>query len=110
MTDCVFCKIAAMQFPATLVHEGEHTLAFMDIAPVNPGHVLVAPKIHSENLYALGEKQAGAVFGAAARLARTIRDAFAPPGLSVYRANGTLAGQQVFHFHLHLIPAMSRMI
>lgn len=104
MTDCVFCKIVAKQMPAIVVHEDERTLGFMDIAEVNPGHVLVALKAHSENLYALDEVQAGAVFGAAARLARAIRDAFAPQGLSVYQANGTAAGQQVFHFHVHLIP------
>lgn len=104
MTDCIFCKIVAKQLPATLVHEDSRTLAFMDIAPVNRGHMLLALKTHSENLYALNEEQSGAVFGVAARLARAIRDAFAPPALSVYQANGTLAGQQVFHFHLHLIP------
>jgi len=104
MTDCVFCKIVLKQLPAIVVHEDEHTLGFMDIAQVNPGHVLVALKAHSENLYALNEVQAGAVFGAAAHLARAIRDVFGPQGLSVYQANGAAAGQQVFHFHLHLIP------
>lgn len=104
MTDCVFCKIVAKQLPAIVIHEDERTLGFMDIAHVNPGHVLVALKAHSENLYALDEVQAGAVFGVAARLARALRDVFAPHGLSVYQANGTAAGQQVFHFHVHLIP------
>jgi histidine triad (HIT) family protein len=104
MTECIFCKIVAKQVPVTLVHEDSRTLAFMDIAPVNPGHILIALKAHSDNLYALDEEQSGAVFVVAARLARAIRDALAPPGLSVYQANGVLAGQQVFHFHLHLIP------
>jgi histidine triad (HIT) family protein len=104
MTDCVFCKIVGKQLPAIVVHEDERTLSFLDIAYVNPGHVLVALKAHLENLYALDAVQAGAVFSAAARVARAVRDAFGPHGLSVYQANGTVAGQQVFHFHVHLIP------
>ena len=104
MTDCVFCRIVARQIPATVVHEDEHTLAFMDLGQVNPGHVLVAVKAHAENLYALNDAQAGAVLRAAARVARAIREAFKPQGLSVYQANGKAAGQTVFHYHLHLVP------
>jgi len=104
MSECVFCRIVARQIPATVVHEDEHTLAFMDLGQVNPGHVLVAVKEHAENLYALDDAQAGAVLRAAARVARAIRDAFAPAGLSVYQANGKAAGQTVFHLHVHILP------
>jgi histidine triad (HIT) family protein len=104
MTECVFCRIVAGQIPATVVFEDEHTLAFMDIGQVNPGHVLVAVKKHAENLYALDDAQAGAVLRAAAKIARAIRDAFKPEGLSVYQANGKAAGQTVFHYHVHLVP------
>jgi histidine triad (HIT) family protein len=104
MADCVFCRIIAKQIPATVVHEDENTLAFMDIGQVNPGHVLVAVKQHAENVFALNDAQAAAVFRAASRVARAIRAAFAPEGLSVYQANGKAAGQTVFHFHLHLVP------
>jgi histidine triad (HIT) family protein len=104
MSDCVFCRIMAKQIPATVVHEDADTLAFMDIGQVNPGHVLVALKAHAENLYALEEAQAAAVFRTVARVARGIRTAFAPQGLSVYQANGKPAGQTVFHFHIHLVP------
>jgi len=104
MSDCVFCKIVAGQIPATVVHEDDLTLAFMDIGQVNPGHVLVALKPHAENLFALDDAQAAAVFRTAARVARGIRAAFEPPGLSVHQANGKPAGQTVFHFHIHLVP------
>ncbi len=104
MSDCVFCKIVAKQIPATVVHEDEATLAFMDIGQVNPGHVLVACKAHVENVYGLEDAQAAAVFRSAARVARAVRAAFNPPGLSLYQANGKVAGQTVFHFHLHLLP------
>ena len=70
MSDCVFCRIVAKQIPSTVVHEDEHALAFMDIGQVNPGHVLVALKAHAENVFALEDAQAAAVFRAAARVAR----------------------------------------
>jgi len=104
MSNCVFCRIVAKEIPATVVHEDEHTLAFMDIGQVNPGHVLVAVKKHAENIFALDEAQAGAVFRSAAKVARAIRGAFEPQGLSVYQANGAAAGQTVLHLHIHLVP------
>jgi histidine triad (HIT) family protein len=108
MDNCVFCKIVAKQIPATVVHEDEHTLAFMDIGQVNPGHVLVALKQHAENIFALDDAQAAAVLRGAAKVARAIRAAFQPEGLSVYQANGKAAGQTVFHFHIHLVPRHER--
>jgi histidine triad (HIT) family protein len=104
MSDCVFCKIVARQIPATVVHEDAETLAFMDIGQVNPGHVLVACKAHVENVYGLSDAQAAAVFRAVAKVARAVRAAFEPPGLSIYQANGKPAGQTVFHLHLHVLP------
>ena len=104
MTDCIFCKLVAGQIPSTRVYEDEHTLAFMDLGQVNPGHVLVACKAHADNVYELDEAQAAAVFRTVARVARAVRAAFDPPGLSIYQANGKPAGQTVFHFHLHVLP------
>ncbi len=102
--DCVFCKIVAKQVPASVVFEDDATFAFMDLGQVNPGHVLVACKEHAESIYELADAQAAAVFRTAARVARAIRGAFNPPGLSIYQANGKPAGQTVFHFHLHVLP------
>src|SRR6476646_11106244 len=104
MSNCVFCRIVAKEIPATVVYEDAHTLAFMDIGQVNPGHVLVAVKKHLENIFALDEAQAAAVFRAAANVARAIRGAFEPPRLAVYQANGAAAGQTVLHLHIHLVP------
>ena len=104
MSDCVFCKIVAGTIPSTRVYEDEHALAFMDIGQVNPGHVLVAVKKHADNLFTLEEAQAVAVARACRRVALAIRDAFPAEGLSVYQANGSAAGQTVFHYHVHLLP------
>jgi histidine triad (HIT) family protein len=104
MTGCVFCRIVAKEIPAAVVFEDEHSIAFMDAGQVNPGHVLVAAKGHVENLYELSDAQAGALLKTAAHVARAIRAAFDPPGLSVYQANGKAAWQTVFHYHMHLLP------
>jgi histidine triad (HIT) family protein len=104
MSDCVFCKIVAGQIPSTRVHEDELTLAFMDIGEVNPGHVLVAVKPHVENIYGLNDTLAAAVFRTATHVARAVKKAFSPEGVTLYQANGAAAGQTVYHFHLHVVP------
>ena len=104
MANCVFCRIVAKEIPAAIVYEDELSIAFMDAGQVNPGHVLVAAKGHAENLFDLDDAQASALLRAAARVARGIRAAFQPQGLSVYQANGKAAWQTVFHYHMHLVP------
>jgi histidine triad (HIT) family protein len=76
----------------------------MDIGQVNPGHVLVAVKPHVENIYGLDDALAAAVFQTAARMARAVKKAYTPEGVTLYQANGAAAGQTVYHFHLHLVP------
>jgi histidine triad (HIT) family protein len=107
MSDCIFCKLVAGQIPATRVYEDAHTLAFMDLGHVNPGHVLVAVKKHAANLFELEEAQAEAVARACVKISKALKSAFEPEGLSVYQANGKAAGQTVFHYHVHLLPRHS---
>lgn len=104
MSDCVFCKIVDGQIPSAKVQEDGLTLAFMDIGQVNPGHVLVAVKAHVENIFCLDDRLAAAVFQTAARVARAVQKAYAPEGVTLYQANGSAAGQTVYHFHLHIVP------
>src|SRR3989442_15269684 len=95
MTQCVFCRIVAKEIPAAVVYEDEQTLAFMDAGQVNPGHVLVAAKGHAENLYELNDAQAGALLRTAPRVARAIREAYPPQGLSGYQAHRQATRQTV---------------
>jgi histidine triad (HIT) family protein len=104
MADCVFCRIVSGEIPSTIVWEDDSTLAFMDIGSVNPGHVLVACKIHLDNVFGLDDRQAAAVFQTTTRVAKAVNRAFSPQGVSVYQANGKAAGQTVFHFHIHVVP------
>jgi histidine triad (HIT) family protein len=104
METCVFCKIVAKQIPANVVYEDEHTIAFMDIGAVNPGHMLVACKRHVENVFGLDDALAAAVMRTTARVARALKGAFAPEGVNLFQANGAAAEQTVFHFHVHVLP------
>jgi histidine triad (HIT) family protein len=106
MTDCIFCRIVSKQIPASVVHEDDQTIAFMDLGQVNPGHVLVATKAHVENVFGLDDDQAGAVFRTVARIARASRDAFGAPGMTLFQANGKAGAQTVFHFHMHVLPRL----
>src|SRR2546428_4203109 len=103
--DCIFCKIVRREMPASVVREDDSTLAFLDIRPMNPGHVLVIPKTHAVYVEDLPPGGAGPVLEAPQEVSRALR----PSGIrceavSFYLANGSEAGQEVRHVHLHLIP------
>ncbi|GAA3980592.1 HIT family protein [Comamonas faecalis] len=101
---CLFCRLVAGEIPSAQVFEDEHTLAFMDIGQVNPGHVLVASKRHAATLLELTGEEAGAVMQTAQRVARAVQACFAPDGIMLLQANGAAAGQTVQHFHIHVVP------
>ena len=105
MEGCIFCSIVAGQAPAHRIAEDEHALAFMDLFPAAEGHALVIPKAHAENLFEIDEGSVRAVAALARRVALAMRAALEPDGMAVYQANGRAAGQAVFHYHVHLIPA-----
>ena len=105
--DCIFCKIVAGDAAAVKVAETEHALAFMDLFPASPGHTLVIPKLHYENLFEATPESLPTVHLLARRVARAIKSALHPDGLMVFQLNGEAAGQTVFHYHAHLIPRMA---
>jgi histidine triad (HIT) family protein len=102
--DCIFCTIVEGRAPAEVVFEDEETLAFMDINPANPGHTLVIPKRHVRNLYGLDEETAAAVMRTTVRVANAIEAALQPDGMNLVQSNERAGGQEIFHFHLHIIP------
>ncbi|HWS73585.1 MAG TPA: HIT family protein [Quisquiliibacterium sp.] len=104
MTPSVFTRIVAREIPAAIVHEDEHTIAFMDAGQVNPGHVLVATRRQVETILDLDDELAGAVFRTAARMARAVQAAFAPEGITLLQANRPAGWQTVPHFHIHVLP------
>jgi histidine triad (HIT) family protein len=104
MKVCVFCRIVAGMVEASVVHEDDAILAFMDLRQPNPGHVLVIPKRHVETVYDLGPDTAARLFQAAVAVAQALRRSLDPPGLNLWQSNGEDAGQEVPHVHLHLLP------
>ena len=102
--DCIFCKIAAGKIPSSTIYEDSHFRVFLDINPVTKGHCLIVPKEHFANIYELDAETAGKVFTLATLISRTLKKVLNCDGLNVIQNNGPLAGQSVFHFHMHLIP------
>ena len=100
--DCVFCKVVAGEIPADVVHEGDLVVAFRDLAPVAPTHVLVVPRRHYRDVGALAAGQPEAL----AELVRVAADIAGAAGHDDYRLvfnTGAGAGQSVFHVHGHLL-------
>jgi histidine triad (HIT) family protein len=101
---CLFCDIIEGRAEGTFVYRDERAVAFADLFPLEPGHLLVAPIQHVENIYDLGEDLAAHLFGVTTRLARIIKDTLRPDGMTILQANERAGGQEVFHFHLHIVP------
>ncbi|EKN70254.1 HIT family hydrolase [Neobacillus bataviensis LMG 21833] len=104
MSDCIFCKIVNGEIPAAKVFENEHVVAFMDISQVTKGHTLVIPKVHKENVYELTPEIARNIYEVVPSIANALKKEFEPAAMNTINNNGELAGQTVFHFHIHLIP------
>jgi histidine triad (HIT) family protein len=102
--NCIFCKIIAGQIPAANVYEDDHVLAFLDISQVTEGHTLVIPKKHVENIFTCTDDVANTIFQSVPKIARALQETFPLKGLNVLNNNQPLAGQSVFHYHLHLLP------
>src|SRR4051812_25297490 len=104
MENCLFCRIIAGEISASLVHEGEHVVAFRDIKPEAPLHVLIVPRRHIRTLNDLqpeDDQLVGSMFRTAAMLAK--KNGYADRGYrTVFNTNAD-AGQSVFHIHLHLL-------
>lgn len=109
MSHCVFCAIIAGQAEASVVHTDDDVVAFMDIAPVNPGHLLVIPRRHATGLADLPDGELPKVAAVAQRLGGALRaageaGALRCEGVNLFLADGAVAGQEVFHVHLHVLP------
>ncbi len=102
--ECIFCAIVKGKIPAAKVYENEQVFAFMDIAPANPGHLVVIPKQHYRNIFDIPTEVASKIMEAVVPLATAIREVLNPDGLNLIQNNEAAGFQTVFHFHLHLIP------
>jgi histidine triad (HIT) family protein len=104
-SDCVFCRILAGTAPASFVWRDERCSAFMDIKPVNAGHLLIVPNRHAAYLSEIDASTAGHLMSTAHRLAAALRASGLPcEGINLFLADGEAAMQEVFHVHLHVFP------
>lgn len=103
--DCIFCAIVAGAAPSSVVMQDDLVVAFMDIGPVNPGHVLVVPKKHAQGLRDLPSQTGARMMEVAMRVASSAQSSeLEPDGINLFLADGAAAGQEVFHIHLHVVP------
>ena len=103
--NCIFCKILTGELEISLVYRDEVCAAFMDIQPVNPGHLLVVPNRHAAYLADLKEEEGAQIFRVARRLAAALRNSgVKSEGVNFFLADGEAAMQDVFHVHLHVFP------
>jgi histidine triad (HIT) family protein len=102
--DCLFCKIIKGELPSYKVYEDENFLAFLDITPINKGHVLLVPKEHHEDLFDMPDSITAKIFPIVKRVSNAVMKATDADGLNLGQNNKPAAGQAVMHFHLHIMP------
>ena len=102
--DCIFCKLANGDIPTNSIYEDEVVKVIFDASPAAPGHILILPKNHYDDIYSMDDKTAAHVFKVAVKLSKAYRKALDFDGLNIVQNNGEAAGQTVMHFHMHVIP------
>ena len=107
MEDCIFCKIVKGEIPSFKVYEDEKVFAFEDINPISPGHTLIIPKRHAQDLWEISSDDLSAVHSASKKIIKAIKDVLQPSGVACVQLNGPGANQVVLHYHLHLIPRLA---
>jgi histidine triad (HIT) family protein len=105
---CAFCKIVKGLEPSWTVYEDDLVKAFLDINPANEGHTLIIPKKHYETIYEIPDKELKRVIVVAKKLARLYKSALGANAINILHASGREAQQDVFHFHIHLVPRYKR--
>ncbi|MCJ7687457.1 MAG: HIT family protein, partial [Desulfobacteraceae bacterium] len=104
--ECIFCKIVKGEIPSFKVYEDEKVFAFGDINPISPGHTLIIPKRHSQDLWEIAGDDLSAVHSASKKIISAIKDVLQPSGVACVQLNGPGANQVVLHYHLHLVPRL----
>ncbi|MBI5463845.1 MAG: HIT domain-containing protein [Ignavibacteriales bacterium] len=104
MSDCLFCRILAKELPAEILYENEHAVAVLDINPIHFGHALIVPRAHCKDFLELPKESFHNILDAAQIVAKALVQSFHLQGYNLFTNNGRIAGQSVFHFHLHITP------
>lgn len=102
--NCIFCKIIGGEIPSNTIYEDDTFKVILDVNPASMGHALILPKQHYANLYEIDEEVAADAMRLAKKLATHMTEVLGCDGFNILQNNGVVAGQTVFHFHIHLIP------
>ncbi len=102
--NCIFCKIIAGEIPSNTIYEDDEFKVILDLAPAAKGHALILPKEHYADIYEIDEEVAGKAMKLAKKLAIHMTEVLGCDGFNILQNNHEVAGQTVFHFHMHLIP------
>ena len=103
-TECIFCKIIKGDIPSFTIYEDDLFKVILDRFPAAPGHALIIPKAHYKDMFELPQEVVEALYPLAQKIAIQIKKAVGAEGMNVVQNNGDVAGQSVYHFHLHLVP------
>lgn len=101
---CIFCSIITGDEPAHVVWNDSETLAFLDIFPASPGHTLVVPKVHADDIWGIDHNSFAAVARTTRAVSALIDQRLQPDGLTLFQANRSAGWQDVFHLHVHVVP------
>jgi len=102
---CIFCKIADKKASAIIIYENKKIISFLDIMPINKGHILISPISHFESFTEIPDEVISEMFSLAKRMDMALRKSeYAYEAVNLFMADGTDAGQEVPHVHLHIIP------
>jgi len=104
MSNCIFCSIIEGRLPAFSIYEDGHFLAILDRYPGTRGEILILPKRHVPDIYGLNQEEAAALMPLTQKISTKMRDELGLDGLNLIQNNGKAAGQEIDHFHLHLLP------
>ncbi len=102
--DCIFCKLANGEIPTNSIYEDDDFKVILDAAPATKGHSLIIPKQHYKDMYEIDENVAAKAMRLAKKLTMSMTDKLGCDGFNILQNNREVAGQTVFHFHMHLIP------
>ncbi len=102
--NCLFCKIINKEIPAEIIYEDDEALAILDVHPKAPGHTMILPKIHAENILDLADEKIQGVFKAVKKVVELLNKSLKPDGFTIGINHGKVSGQTIEHLHIHVLP------
>lgn len=105
--DCLFCRIVKKEIPSEVIYEDDDVLGFLDIHPLAPGHTVVIPKHHVNNILDLADNMIEPVFESVKKITKILNETLSPQGFTIGINHGKVSGQAIDHLHVHIVPRFS---